>query len=792
MFRDLQFALRQWLRSPGFAAVAIVSLGLAIGATTAIFSAVYAVVLAPLPYRDPGRLLAIQTRNPFYSLIGGLSADGDFLAWQKRASAFASLGAAGGDTSFILTGRGPAQKISDMGLTPHLLSTLGVGPFLGRGFLSGDFVPGARREVLLSYGFWREHLAGRRAAVGRVLILDGHPYRIAGVMPRGFDFPEQYRPALWTPLILSTARWSHQWWELFPVGRLAPTATQAQAQGQIAAIEAGIARRQGGMIRHESAFVEPLKSLVVGHSRRLLWMLFAAVVFLLLIACANVANLLLARAAARRHEIAIRAALGASRRRIARQLLTESVLLGGCGAGLGVLIAWAGLGALRQLLSSAFTSSGRAHAIALHPPVFLFAVAVAFAVGILFGLAPALDLARAPHEALKEAGLTLMGDLRGRRLRRALAAGEIALALVLAICGGLLFRSLIRLNQVDPGFQAPRLLALQLNFPATYAKPAQRTEYFARALARLRRLPGLSGAALTAELPFLQVSESNVDIPGRRLGAAVPTAAGSSVGPQYLRVMGIPLLAGRYFTLADRAPSGPKSPGVAIIDAAMAREFWPGKNPLGQKFNDATIVGVVGDVLNLGLRRNAGPEYYFPASAGNAIVVRAARDPANVAAAARKAVQALDPSVVVTETTMVHAIRAWTAGPRLRGLLFGLFAALAVLLAAVGIYGVISYSVAQRRHELGLRLALGAESRDLLAMVIREALVLAAAGIAIGLCAAWGLSRLLAAWLFGVGATDPATFAAAAAVVALVALVASWLPARRAAHVAPLAAIRED
>lgn len=792
MLRDLRFALRHWCRSPGFAAVAIISLALAIGAATAIFSAVYAVVLAPLPYRHPGRLLAIQTRNPFYSLVGGLSADGDFAAWQKQATAFASLGAAGADAQLVLTGRGPAQRVAAMGLSPQLLSTLGVQPFLGRGFVAADFIKGARREVLISYGFWRQHFGGDRAAVGQSLILDGHSCRIAGVLPRGFDFPEKFSPALWTPLVLDTSRWSHMDWDLFAVGRLRPGANQAQAQAQITAIESRIARQQGGMIRNETAFVLPLKTLVIGHSRSLLWLLFGAVAFLLLIACANVANLLLARASARRREIAIRSALGAPRRRIARQLLTESVLLGVCGAGLGLLIAWAGRGSLVRLLSSGDSSFPRVHAIGLHPAVLVFAAALALAAGVLFGLAPALDLARAPRQALQEGSLTISGDRRGRRLRRALVVGEIALALVLAVGGGLLFRSLMRLGRVNPGFHAQGLLALGVNLPPAYAQAAQKISYFQRALTRLRRLPGVAAAAVSAELPFSRVMVSNVSIPGRPKGGAVPTADESIVGPQYFRVMGIPLLAGRSFTAADKAPSGAKSPGVAIVDRKMAQTFWPGRNPLGQKFNGATVIGVVGHVLDMSLAQHGGPEYYLPAASGHFLLVRTPLSPAAIAPQVRRAVQALDPGAAISEQTMRQAIGDSVAGPRLRSLLFGLFAGLAVVLAALGIYGVISYSVAQRTHELGLRLALGAQGRDLLAMVVREALLLAATGVFIGLFAAWGLTRLLAVWLFGVGATDPATFIAAAAGIGLIGLFASWLPARRAARVAPAIALRVE
>ncbi len=786
LWNDFRAAMRALRQRPASSALAIGSLALAIGAVTAIFSIVYGSILAPLPYRDPGRLVALETRNPFANLIGFHSSPKDFLQWKARSDAFTSLGAIAED-NVTLTGRGPAQNLWMGELSAGLLPTLGVNPVFGRAFQSAAYKKDGPREVLLSYRYWRQEFGAARDVLGQTLILNHQPYTVAGVLPPHFSLLPN-NPKLWEPLPLSSTDNS---WELVAIGRLKPGVPVARANAEIAAIEASLARSQhADFLRNVTAFVRPLDDAVRGQSRPVLLLLLGAVGLLLLIACANVANLLLTRASERRREMAVRAALGASRGRLARLWFAESLLLALVASALGLLLAWWTLDGLIHWLGDEIPPTA---AIGINLPVLLFALAAALVTSVLFGMAPAAQMARAPlREALQQGSTAVAGERHGARLRRIFTVAELTLALVLAIGGGLLFRSMMAIEAVNPGFDAQHLLAISVSLPTErYAKPEDQAAFFARALARLRRLPGVKAAAVAGGAPFEYLMETNLRIPGRPAPKGLsPIADQFTVGPDYFRVMRIPLLRGRLFAPADYAP---KAPAVALIDSKLARQYWPGQNPLGQKINDATIVGVVGHVRDMNLDKDSGPEFYAPTRLGGAILIRVAASPNAIAGAAQHAVATLDPEVPVGAAMGMPRIMALRLGDRrARMLLLGSFAGLAVLLAALGIFGVISYSVACRTHELGLRAALGAERATVLRMVVGEGLRLAAIGVALGLFGAAALMRLLAGWLYGVQPLDPVTFALAAIGLLLIAAAASWLPARRAARVDPMEALRYE
>ncbi|HZT72379.1 MAG TPA: ADOP family duplicated permease [Terriglobales bacterium] len=787
LFADLRSAMGAARRRPAASALAIGSLALAIGAVTAIFSVVYGSVLAPLPYRNPSRLVALETRNPFVNLIGYKSSPKDFLTWRARSDAFASLGAVAEDT-FTLTGRGPAQNLWLGELSAGMLPALGVGPVFGRAFQSAAYNKDGPREVLLSYAYWRQDFGGSHSVLGQPLVLNHQPYTVVGVLPRHFSLLPDLSPKLWIPLPLSPADTG---WRLEAIGRLKPGVPLARANAEIAAIEASLARQsRADIFRNITAFVRPLDDAVRGQSRPVLLLLLGAVALLLLIACANVANLLLTRASERRREMALRAALGAGRARLARQWLLESLLLALAAAALGLLLTWWTLGGLARLLEREIPPTA---AIAIKWPVLLFALAAALATSLIFGIAPAAQMARAPlREALQQGSAALAGERQGARLRRIFTVAELTLALVLVIGGGLLFRSMLALQAVNPGFDARHLLVISVNLPAErYANPEQQAAFFDRALARLRRLPGVAAAAVAGGAPFEYEQVSNITIPGRPAPKGLtPVADNFSVGADYFRAMGIPLVRGRLFQAADFAL---KAPPVTLIDSKLAQEFWPGQDPLGYKLNGATIVGVVGHIRDMHLDKDSGPEYYRPARSGGAILIRASGPLAATAGAAQHAVAALDSEVPVGAALgMPQIMTRRLADRRARMLLLGAFAGLAVLLAALGVFGVVSYSVACRTHELGLRAALGARRAVLLRMVLGEGLRLAAAGVALGLLGAAALTRLLASWLYGVQPLDAATFLLAAFGLLVLAAAAAWFPARRAAAVDPMEALRYE
>lgn len=793
-------------RSPGLSAVAIMTLALGIGANTAVFSVVDAVLLRPLPYAQPHRLLAVRESAPpqFPAMSVSLP---DYYDWVKQSRALDL--AAFRWTSFNLTAPGvPPEAIPSGQVTANLFPVLGVRPALGRNFSAREDAPGGRRVVMLSHALWRRRFGASRGILGQSILLDGNPYTVIGVMPRGFDFPGKIQ--LWVSLGALRAgkslsqRGNHP--GIVGIARLRPGYTLAQARAEMTAIA------------HRLALAYPKSNTGVGvrlfrylnYSVRgagaALWALLAAVGLVLLIACANLANLLLARAAARRQEFAVRAALGASRGQIWRQVLGESLTLALLGGAAGLAVAAVGVRVAIPLMPPDLP---RARQLSLDWRVLAFTVAIAVACGVLFGLAPAWRHGETGvQDALKEGGRGGAEGRGGRRLRDLLIVGEVALALVLLAGAGLLLRSFLAVLHTSPGFDSHQELLFDVSLPASeYPKDAQRSAFFRAALARLRHIPGVASAGFATPMPFGGSDwESGYQIVGRpkpQPGHS-PSTNFAIVSPSFFRTMRIPLLRGRAFTAADTA----RAPRVIIISQDFARRYWGGASQaLGQQIKSqgftATIVGVVPRIKTEGLTGGTEmdklpeafvPDQQYPVN-GLTFVLRAAPglDPMALAAPAARAIQSLDPNLPVSDVkTMSGLVSASVAPRRLALMLVLVFAALALILASVGIYGVMSYAVERTTHDLGLRMALGARRRDVIALVLRHGLQLAGAGAAAGVALALGLRHLVASFLFGVQADNPAVLILVAALLMAVALLACYLPAHRASRVDPMEALRYE
>jgi putative ABC transport system permease protein len=803
--QDLRYAVRMLRQTPVFTAVAVLTLALGIGANSAIFSIVDTVLLRPLPYQDPERLVVVWEKPP-----GGrrnsVSA-ANFLDWRDQNKVFEHLVAIGFG-SFNLSGGEQPEQVSGMRVSAAYFQMLGARPALGRAFLGEDDRPGAQRVVIFSYGLWLRRFGADPKVVGQAITMDGEKYIVVGVMPAQFRFVAG--PELWTPIALDPAKAARDFHYLIPVGRLKPGVTLEQARAEMGGIARNIERAYPKSNQGWGVTIEPLHSSLVEPLRQSILVLFGAVGFVLLIACVNVANLLLAKAAARHREIAIRASLGAGRFRLIRQLLTESVLLALIGGVLGVLLAvWLVTivpAVLPQFLTSALAP------IAVDGRVLLFALAVSLATGLLFGLAPAwrsssLNL----HETLKEAS---RGSTRGSggRFRGALVASEVALSLVLLIAAGLMIRSLFSMTQVKPGFRPENVLTMRLTLPQSRYPAAQQVRLFYRQmLDRVAALPGVRAAGLSSSLPLQGWSFGMpFEIEGQapRPKAELPAAHFQMVSPGYFRAQGIALRKGREFTERDNEAGPP----VALVNETFVRRYLANEEPLGKRVRVEAlisgqqklgppiaweIVGVIGEVKVSSLRSDGEAEIYVPCWQstwpGSALSIRTATEPMSLAQAVRTAIQSVDKDLPVTGVrTMEQVVAASVTQPRFFAGLITVFAGLALLLAALGIYGVMSYAVTQRTHEMGIRAALGARQRDLLRMVVGQGMLLAAIGLAIGLAGAFGLTRLLTSLLFGVSATDPLTFIAVSLLLAAVAFAASYLPARRAARVDPMVALRYE
>jgi putative ABC transport system permease protein len=797
LFQDLRYGARMLRRNPGFTFVAALTLSLGIGANTAIFSVVDAVVFRPLPYDEPERLAQVWPVNLIHGSEGGVPYP-NFADWRDRNHVFEQL-AAYGEKSFIVTGGEEAQRIIGAGVSPSLFPLLRAKPEFGRALLPEDDRVEASPVVLISHRLWRERFGADPQAIGKTLTLDGKIFAVIGVMPSWFHFPEETE--LWIPVahVYTRILANRNAGSLSVIGRLKTGVGREYAQAEMEAISRQLEQEYPNANAGWSVRLIPQREMMVGNIKYTLLILLGAVGLVALIACANVANLSLARGAARRKEAAIRVAIGASRFRLIRQHLTESILLALLGGGLGVLLA---LWSVNLLVTSLPNTMPRANEIGIDWRALGFNCLVSILTGILFGLAPALQGSKPElNEALKEGGGKATGDPGRSRLRGLLVVAEVALSLMLLAGAGLLIKSLWYLQQVNPGFNYENTLALSLSLPNyKYPEKRQQVAFYQRALSRLETLPGVTSVGASTMLPLSgSRSRQGFSIEGRAPSSPgeVLQADDRSISPGYFRATGIPLLRGRAFTEADDTDGPP----VVIINETMARRFWPGEDALGKRitWGRATreIVGIVGDVRHRRLDADLTPEMYGPYLQNPrpdlSFVVRAGDGEANLAAAARNELRNIDRDQPITEITTLAQLRSRSAAqPRFNTLLLGLFAAIALTLAAIGVYGVISYSVTQRTHEIGVRMALGAQASDVLRMVVWRGMSLALIGAAIGLAAALALTRVMKNLLFNVNATDPATFALVALLLVGVALIAIYIPARRATKVDPLLAFRHE
>jgi putative ABC transport system permease protein len=808
LWQDLRYGFRGLGRKPGFTAVAIIALALGIGANTAIFSVINSVLLRPLAYQDPEALVVINHDYPKINLKASVSAIG-YTHYRDNAKSFESVAAITGG-GFNLTGGGDPEQLNGSLVTHNFFSALGARPALGRLFLPEEDQPGRNKVVVFSHGFWQRRFGGDPGVVNKTITLNDESYTVVGVMPPSFQFGRElgrvvdlWTPIAFTPEQLSYNRLTNE--NLFVFARLKSGVRIGQAQAELDTIAANLRQQyMPGADRSNWGLVtQPFNELVVGEIRLALLILMGIVGLVLLIACANVANLLLARAADRQKEMAIRTALGAGRWRVIRQLLTESALLAVIGGALGLSLAWLGINALVKVNQ---VQIPRANEIGLDWRVLAFTLGVSLATGVVFGLVPALQISKADlHETLKEGGRTGASGARAW-VRNTLVVLEMALALVVLISAGLLIRSFWRLQQVNPGFAPQNTLAMSLALPATkYREPAQRANFYKEALRRIRALPGVQSAGAISNLPMSgDNSSGSFRIEGREVpqGQSPPHGDRWAATTDYFSTMKIPIVRGRFFDDRDTTESQP----VAIIDEAMAAKYWPDEDPLGKRITFQNrdnkpvwreIVGIVGHVRHRGLEGESRVQYYIPHSqtqnAFMSLVIRANVDPASLTGVVRGAISGLDKDLPVFRVkTMEQFVSDSMAQRRFAMTLIGIFAAVALALACVGLYGVLSYSITQRSHEIGIRMALGANAADVLRLVVGQGMLLALAGVALGSVAAFLLTRLMANLLFGVTAGDPLTFVTVAALLTLVALAACLAPALRATRVDPIEALRYE
>ena len=807
LLQDLRYGLRMLARNPGFTAVAVVTLALGIGANTAMFSVVNAVLLEPLPYKDASRLVTLwETHTAFGSSGPGAVTDPDYVQWREQNQVFEDVGAFHGETS-NLTGVGEPERLLGSAVTSNLFRLLGVRPAIGRTFLPGEEHAGRGNVVLLSHQLWERRFGSDPAMVGKAITLDGSSFTVVGVMPAGFQFPNQSN--FWLPLVLSND-YGNAMDQV--VARVKPGVTLERARADVAVIQQRLEQQRhrgdGGQPSFSFVF---LKDAMVSSIRPALLILLAAVGLVLLIACANMANLLLARATARNREIAVRMALGATRGRILRQMLSESVLLAVLGGGLGILFAGWSRDFLVALLPQNTAQPGilsRIASVNIDLRVLGFTLLVSLASGLLFGLAAALQASRADtHPSLKESAATVTPGIRLLSLRNVFVMGEFALTFVLLVAAGLLMKSFVRVMAVDPGFQPQSVLTMNLILPpAQYHTEAQMRAFHNAVLERIGALPGVRAAGTVSfGLPLGNGSlMGDFTIEGLPVMPADSMASKLVVSPGYFRALGVPLLQGRSFDDHDTDHSQP----VAIVGESLARRFWGNAGATGRRIHLGfqgspwySIVGVVGDVKQLGFERQAPLAIYVPYSQAPrpfllsfmTIAARTDSNPLGMANALRRAVQAVDPDMPLFDVaSMEQLVSRSVSQPRFNAFLLGCFAALALILASVGIYGVTSYSVTQRTHEIGIRMALGAVQGEVLRMIVRQGLRLAVLGTGMGFVAALGLTSVLRSLLFGVQPIDVLTFLSVLVVLIGVSLLASYIPARRAMKVDPMVALRYE
>jgi putative ABC transport system permease protein len=802
--QDLQYSIRILVKKPGFTAIVILALALGIGANTAIFSVVNAVMLRPLPYSDPEGLVMVWETNPQKGRMFHPVSSANYLDWRDQNHVFDYI-AAMSSSDFVLSGGDVPEQIQGALVSASFFPLLGVEPFLGRAFLPEEDQPGGEPVVILSYGLWQHQFGADTSLIGKRLILNGVSRTVIGVMPAGFDFTGEVFTLdadLWVPIAFAQSQIQRGPRYLGVVARLAPGVTVEKARSEMEIIAQELAgqypqtnsgRGVNVISVHEQAIRETRSSIIV---------LLVTVGFVLLIACANIANLLLARATARRKEAAIRAALGASRYRIVRQLLTESVLLSLLGGALGLLLAFIGIEFLANLIPGDIP---RVKHIGLEGRVLGFTMLISVLTGILFGMAPALESSKIDlHQVLKEGGRTSTTGSGSHRLRGLLVISEIALALVLLSGAGLMINSFMRLQKIDPGFDAQNVLTMQISLPRSrYPEAEKQKAFFQQILQRAEALPAVTSASMTYPLPLSReyairtFTIEGLPIPDPK---DRPDADYNMVSPGHFRTAGIRMLSGRDFSEDD--VSGTQL--VAIINETLARRFWGNENPIGKYviISDGVeaprqIIGVVGDVKQIQLDAEPRPQLYLTylqqPNDSMFLAVRSTSNPTMLASAIRNEVLALDrDQPIYNVKTMQERLSYSISQKRFSMIFLCLFAAIALTLAAVGIYGVVSYSVMQRTHEIGIRMAVGAGQRDILSMIVRQAMVLVLIGVGIGLASAFALTRLMSSLLYGVSPTDPPTFIAISLLLIAVALAACFIPARRATVVDPIVVLRYE
>ena len=806
MLKEIRNGFRSLSKRPGLTAVALVTLALGIGVNTAIFSAVDSVLLRPLPFKDPDRLMAVWEHTPHLGIARNEFAPANYFDLRAQNSVFEGVGAFG-QLSSNFTGEGEPEQLEGQLVTANVFPILGVAPALGRTFAADEDQKGREFVAVLSHSLWQRRFNRDPGIINRKITLNGESFTVVGVMPQNFFFPER-EVELWLPWAMEEGQASGRGDHYFRlVARLKSGVTREQANAEAEAIAGRLAAEYPRTNEGLGFVVNSFHQDYVGDLRQPILILFAAVGLVLLIACANVANLLLAQATTRRREIAIRLALGASRWAIARQLLTESLLLAIAGGFLGVLGAVWGVEALAKLLPE---SLSKLQAISVDSRVFLFTGGVTILTALAFGVIPALHAARAnPGDALAETGRDIAGGLSGRYLRRVLVIAEVALAVVLLAGAGLLIRSFHRLNQVDLGFNPNNLLTMRMVLPMPkYRQADTRRAFYDDLLRRVHEIPGVEAAGINTRLPLSTSGlKFSFSIEGQTMpsDSNLPFAIYRVVNPDYFRAMGIPLQRGRVFDTRDSGESTP----VFLVNRRLAEQFWPGEDPTGKRLKVGpadspnpwvTVIGVVGDVRQAGLYGEQMAELYAPYAqerrswmSPRDLVVRTSGDAASLAGAVREAVWQVDKDQPVSNVrTMDQVFAAAVSRERFQTLLLGLFAALALVLACVGLYGVISYAVAQRTHEIGIRMALGAQPGDVLRLVLQQGMTLTFAGLVFGIAGALAVTRVMSDLLFGVTATDTLTFISVGVLLIVVAFLACYVPARRATKVDPLIALRYE
>jgi putative ABC transport system permease protein len=805
LWQDLRYAVRMLAKSPGFTAVAVLTLALGIGANGAIFSLVNAVLLRPLPYASPSQLVDVSEAEPKAGVSGAAVSYPAFVELRDHTRVFTSVAGLAGH-ALTLTGHGEPADVSTLAVTPAFFSLFGTKPLLGRALSPQDGERGAAPVAVLSEGLWRSRFGADPGIAGTSITLDQRAFAVVGIMPAGFRTPffnqadQVWIPLVQDPLFSAWMTRPPQAHWLPVIARLRSGISPDQARAELETISAGVASQFPAEKGWRIA-IEPLQQVIVGDVKEPLLLLLNAAGLVLLIACANIANLLLARATSRSKEIAVRIALGASQRRIARQLLTESAVLGLLGSITGVFLAWWSVSALTSLLPAGLT---QLRSIRLDGSVLAFAFVLSFAASVFVGLAPVLHATRSDPQANLREG-SRAGDARGsQRARSLLAAVEVAVATVLLVGAGMLMRSFARLLSVSPGFETENMVKAEISLPRfQYSRPEQWTAFSNELMTRLQAKPGLQDSAIAAPLPIM---DNSVNLPFAIAGnpptrqGATDTANYVASSPGYFRVMGIPLIRGRLFSEDDSA----STPPVALISEALARRYFPRENPLGRRLifgfpphGDVSreIVGMVADIHDVSIASNPGPMMYVPFAQvpfwGGEVVVRSSLSAAEIAAAIRTETHNIDKDLPVTDIeSFPEAMHASLAEPRFRTVLLGLFSAIALLLAAIGIFGVISFSVSRRTREIGVRMALGATPASIRHLVLGESAKLVLFGLAAGIPAALISTHFLSALLFGVTPTDPLTFIGVGLLLMLVALAAAYLPARRATRIDPIVALR--